>query len=396
MEREAGGVTSIDTLNDLQAEEAVIACILVSDVCMRFLLVDEGLRPNHFATVEFGALFDAATRIYDRRERIETTGLAIEARTTRERLEELHTPVAANARVYARRVVDSSWWRAATQASRELVDAVDMRDRLRVEQVQQILATPTGAERSTFTPDQLRSLWDEMQQTPQADVLPWPIPSMRHGTGRGPCRGNVALIGAPTNWGKSILLDQWLHCCARDGFKTHLYINEMTVRERLGRMVAYCGDDRAALRVGITDATGWSAEEIARHISANDWDAVGIDHLHLIAHEEERDMARISRVINVAAKQNDVLIVAAVQLSEKRVTGQKIPRPALTDIRASGMLKNDADHVMFIYREQNETGRPELEGSVYLAKVRGGGLGKAVEVTLNQTYLRFETADGSF
>lgn len=388
--------SSVDTLNDLQAEEAVIACILVSDVCLRFLLVDEGLRPNHFVTVEFGALFDAASRIYDRRERVESTSLAIEARTTRERLEQLHCPVAANARVYARRVVESSWWRAYTQANLEMTDAIEARDRPRAELAQQMFATPLGAERSTYTPDMLRALVEEMQNDPEAEALPWPLPSLRHGTGDGPGRGDVALIGGATNWGKSIILDQWLHCCARDGLKTHLYINEMTVKARVKRMLKYCGGDLVALRVGITDATGWSAEEIARHISANDWDAVGIDHLHLIAHEEERDMARISRVINVAAKQNNVLIVAAVQLSEKRVTGQKIPRPALTDIRASGMLKNDADFVLFVYREQNETGRPELDGSLYLAKVRDGGLGQAVEVRLNPDYLRFEAVDNAF
>jgi replicative DNA helicase len=98
--------------------------------------------------------------------------------------------------------------------------------------------------------------------------------------------------------------------------------------------------------------------------------------LHLIEHRDERDLAGISAELNRAAKMADCHILATVHLNENRVMGQTRPMPTLGDIRGSGMLKNDADNVFFVFREQDaDTGYPQHEATGYFAKVRSGATG---------------------
>jgi len=195
--------------------------------------------------------------------------------------------------------------------------------------------------------------------------------------------------------------------------RVHLYINEMTRRERglrtVSRMTGISllrlsqgklrdGEHPRFLAAiqglphGITDVAGWTAEEIAHDIRRHRWDAAAVDILHLIEHDEERDLARISRALNRAAKLAECHILATVHLSEHRVKQAKRPRPTLGDIRGSGSLKNDADNVLFVFREQSSDGTTvEDEGAVYLAKARNGELG-GVPVVFEGRHMRFLAA----
>jgi replicative DNA helicase len=66
------------------------------------------------------------------------------------------------------------------------------------------------------------------------------------------------------------------------------------------------------------------------------------------------------------------------------------PRPVTRDIRGSGMLKNDADNVMFVYREQDpSSGDPLPSSSFYLAKARSGTLGRS-DTMFDSKHLRFD------
>jgi replicative DNA helicase len=124
------------------------------------------------------------------------------------------------------------------------------------------------------------------------------------------------------------------------------------------------------------------------------WDVVGVDILHLFEHREERDLAQISRTLNKAAKASGAHVLATVHLNEHRAHVQALPPPALGDIRGSGMLKNDADNVMFVYRERDANGQTLPEGTVFVRKSRHGETG-SMPVHFSGHRTRFEARDSS-
>jgi hypothetical protein len=149
---------------------------------------------------------------------------------------------------------------------------------------------------------------------------------------------------------------------------------------------------------GITQVTDWPAEDVARDIRFQGWDVCALDLVHRLPFREERDLAQISSTLNAAAQAAGTHLIAVVHLNEARAVGSVLPAPVLRDIRASGMLKNDADNVMFIHREEEEsingvTTRSE-EAQLYLAKCRNGYL-KSIDLRFDARRLRFlETTSG--
>jgi replicative DNA helicase len=70
-----------------------------------------------------------------------------------------------------------------------------------------------------------------------------------------------------------------------------------------------------------------------------------------------------------------VLVVTHLNRNRSSQTAY-VPMPSLNDIRESGMISNRAHNVLFVWREQErDTGDPEDEGVIRLAKARAGRLG---------------------
>ena len=110
-------------------------------------------------------------------------------------------------------------------------------------------------------------------------------------------------------------------------------------------------------------------------------DLVLIDYLQLMegeGHNESRqqEIAKISRSLKILAKELDCPVVALSQLS--RAPEQRADhRPMLSDLRESGSIEQDADIVMFLYREEYynpDTERKNI-GEVIVAKNRHGETG---------------------
>jgi replicative DNA helicase len=306
-------------------------------------------------------------------------------------------PAVGNLHHYARKVVEAALWRSRQHAGYEIVQAAETRNEEGFARAEQsLLSGIVRPDELTYSTDALADAVLDHISKP-AETFKWPFPRFDDLTSGGMRRGEVTLLGGWTSHGKSVLLDQCLEYARAMGSKVHLYINEMTPRMRTFRWVArqtgiplefllkgelYDAQTKKVLDVlsrvpyPVTDAAGWSAPQIARHMRRTRADVVGIDILHLIAHRDERDLAEISHTLNVAAKRADCHLLATVHLNENRVMGQTRPLPTLGDIRGSGMLKNDADNVLFVFREQDaDTGYPQHEGQAYFPKVRSGRLG---------------------
>lgn len=128
-----------------------------------------------------------------------------------------------------------------------------------------------------------------------------------------------------------------------------------------------------------------------------------IDYLQLIesARNEDRTQAisAISRGLKILARELQVPILALSQLS-RAVESRKDKRPMLSDLRESGSIEQDADIVMFIYRddyyrdEESESETPKIKGTegkseIIIAKHRNGPVG-SVELLFQANITKFK------
>ena len=109
---------------------------------------------------------------------------------------------------------------------------------------------------------------------------------------------------------------------------------------------------------------------------------VVIDYLQLISGSNKRNGSReqeiseISRSLKVLAKELNVPVIALSQLS-RAVEQRDDHRPMLSDLRESGAIEQDADIVMFLYRDDyyNKESAEKDIAEVIIAKQRGGSTG---------------------
>jgi replicative DNA helicase len=110
-------------------------------------------------------------------------------------------------------------------------------------------------------------------------------------------------------------------------------------------------------------------------------DVVFIDYLQLISSEERsenrtQDISKISRSLKLMAKELDITVVSLSQLS-RAPEARADHRPMLSDLRESGAIEQDADIVMFLYRDEYynpDSDRPDTIECI-VAKNRNGEVG---------------------
>jgi len=153
-----------------------------------------------------------------------------------------------------------------------------------------------------------------------------------------------------------------------------------------------------------TDLTAWDIRARSRRLKREeDIGLVVIDYLQLIKSRqssERRDLeiSEISRSLKSLAKDLKIPVIALSQLNrmlEKR--GDK--RPILSDLRESGALEQDADLVVFIYREeiynQGNMMPNESIAEIIIAKQRNGPTG-TLNLAFVKSFTRFENLTDTY
>ena len=241
-------------------------------------------------------------------------------------------------------------------------------------------------------------------------------------------RSDLVIIAARPSMGKtSFVLNLALHCAIEAGKTVGLFSLEMAKEQLFLRMLTsearidahrlrsgYLGERDYAQLVDafgrlhdatffIDDSPGLGILEMrakARRLKLeHGLDLLIVDYLQLMQgrgrfENRQQELASISRALKLLAKELNVPILALSQLS-RAPEARGDHRPQLSDLRESGALEQDADVVLFIFREemyaQEAERRPEVEGvaEIIIGKQRNGPTG-TVRLAFLKQYTRFE------
>jgi len=430
--------------HNLEAEESVLGSMMISKSAVGDAL--EILQPEDFYRDAHQKIFEAIHNLFTMGEPSDAITVADEL-ARRGQLEEvggkpyLHTlvasvPIAANVTFYARIVTDHATLRrlidAATVIAQEAYDIPDDVESA-VNQAEQIMFDVASRRiHQDFQP--VRNLLSEtmdhieMLARRQEDVTGIP-------TGftdldlllSGMQKSNLILVAARPSMGKSTLAVNIAQYVAQhEQLPTVLFSLEMSWMEIVQRMI--CSEariDTKKIRSGQMQEAEWrrvsqSVGRIAeapmyiddtpaitmgeirakcRRLKAKEGalGVVVVDYIQLMqsprrSENRVQEVSDISRALKILAKELEVPVLAVSQLSRQPEQGGAKPRkPRLADLRESGALEQDADVVMFVYREDYYDKESEKKGEaeIIVEKHRNGPTDTINLAFLGQ-YTKFE------
>jgi len=436
--------------HNLEAEKSVLGAILLDERHLHSLLVEEQLRPEHFYREQHGAVFAAMLELYEGDSKIDHLTVAERLRQ-HGKLEEVGgpaaidelagwVPAAGHAREYGQIVHDNSKLRALLTTSYEIQASVLSREAPARELVERAersvleVATDDRQKKIRSIADILHEETDKLHRLSVAKTALTGTPSgfkdLDEKTG-GFQPGNLIILAARPSMGKSALVTNMAENAALAGRAIALFSLEMSESELAQRFVAsqarIKGED---LRRGKVAAERWpkileACDRLAQApLYVDDSSDTGvlevrakcrrlhsqvpgglglivIDYLQLMrseGHIESRveQVGQISRGLKGLARELNVPVIALSQLSravEQR--GKDDKKPILSDLRESGQIEQDADLVMFIYRDEyyNQDSEREGEADIIIAKHRNGPIGEVV-LTFQKEYPKFANYAG--
>ncbi|MSV99160.1 MAG: replicative DNA helicase [Actinobacteria bacterium] len=430
--------------HDLDAEESLLGAMLLStdaiSIALEICEADDFYKPTH------GNLFAAISHLYERGEPVDAVTVTDELRRTLDpdlvgdpadlvALQGL-TPSVANAQHYASIVAELALLRRLVVAASEISDlaysaptdvigAVDEAERKMLE-----ISDRRSADSLGVLEDLLLQSFERIEEI-----------ANRSETMTGTATGytdvdkilaglqpaSLTIVGARPAMGKtSFALGMLTQVGAIDQKPALLFSLEMSHLELTQRLLASeARVDAQKMRTGRLSESDWSKVSGALtrlsgspiyiddnpHLTIMDIRArarrlrkqhgelgiIIIDYLQLMtsrsnAENRQVEVAEMSRGLKILARELNTPVVALSQLS-RGLEARQDKRPMLSDLRESGSLEQDADVVMFLYREEvyDQEAAPERRGlaEVIVAKHRNGPVGSANLAFLSQ-YARFD------
>ncbi|MCS6817874.1 MAG: replicative DNA helicase [Blastocatellia bacterium] len=186
--------------------------------------------------------------------------------------------------------------------------------------------------------------------------------------------------------------------CSAARINLHRFRGGFLSREEWGRLAEALGR-LAACKIFIDDTPAMTPLELrakARRLKhEKGLDLLIVDYLQMMAtrgrfENRQQEVSAISRELKQIAKDLNVPLIAVSQLS-RAPEARTSHRPQLSDLRDSGSLEQDADVVLFVYREEMYNPGEENEGiaEIIIGKQRNGPTG-SVQVAFVKEFTRFE------
>lgn len=407
-----------------RAETAVLGAVLLSETVID-MLVDEGLRPEHFRRSQWAALYKGMLALRD-------AGEAVDTLTLRHRFDGPGSPVTnadiellgagvenlGNVRDYARIILEEDWFDVARGCLYGAEEAITDRDRDRV--IRELTRISDYEAGPSSEPDQAGEFLDWYDREQAGWPLPWG--ALTEAVGGGLLPGETTVLGGWSGMGKTFLLGQMLRCARKAGATVHEYANEMHGPKRTARtVVAMTGvpsqliDKRrltdqqrrevlAALQslpYASTATAGWPVEQYCRDLRRRKWDIAAIDTVTNLPCSRVDEWDRACVMLADAAAQAGTHLILVSQLNLERDKGKK-PPPVGRDLRNTGAWYQRARVVMFVHRDQEkieagdgaEIWRAVADGHVRVEKASHGDASHGyLDVTFNSRWLRFDALD---
>jgi replicative DNA helicase len=433
--------------HDLDAERAVIGAMLVSETAVA--AVAERLAADDFYSEVHRIIYGAMMRLYSRGDPIDQLTLTNELRSVNE-FERIggrpyvfqiveSVPTAANAGRYAdivrgkallRAVIDVGS-RITEDAFREpenVSEALDSAEQL-IYGVSNRTLREHLAPVSELAPGALEMIQRLYEQEGEVTGVETGFEDLDRLT-TGFHKSDLVVLAARPAMGKTAMaLNAIWHASGEKKMPVAIFSLEMSKEQLVQRLISQTTRIPAqALRSGnvkaedwpklvrgvaevsrapiwIDDTAGVTLMEIRAKVRrlASQLNAAGetplalvvVDYLQLMVGQGNRqenrqqEIAEISRGLKVLARDLDVPVLAIAQLS-RAVEARHDKRPLLSDLRDSGAIEQDADMVMFLYRDEYYNPESDDKGiaEVIVGKHRNGPTGK-VQLAWLEQYTKF-------
>jgi replicative DNA helicase len=412
----------------IEAEQCVLGGLMLDN--RAYDLVAGRLRESDFYRSDHRTIWRAVVRLIERGQPADVVTV-FDALNAEKKAEEVgglvylnalatNTPSAANIRSYAKIVADRAVLRGLIQVGQQAIDAaVSRRGRDVGDIVHDIEAAVSGLVENGLNGDEdlpslgetLVAVRDEIQQRIEApDQFSGLATGLRDVDAAldGLQRNDLVIVGGRSSMGKTSFSMQLGQNVALKGGSVLTFSMEMSAIQLVRRMLSNlarvpadairCGrlddaqmerladaqdrlsaakfeiDDRPALTVGQMRAR---ARRVKRKQGL---DLIIVDYLQLgraTAENRTQEVSEISRGLKALAKEMRVPVIALSQLS-RGVEARSDKRPMMSDLRESGAIEQDADVIIFCYRDEVYNPDTADRGVMELgiAKQRNGATGR--------------------
>ena len=434
--------------HDAQAEQAVLGAMLIDADCIKDVM--DQLRAEDFYLRQNREIFETIAHMFIYSQPVDGVTVAGEMEkagtyndTTRSYLVQLMdvTPTSANVMEYVRLVKDKALMREVASAAANITamvqDGTGAAGDMLESAEQKIYAIRRGRNAQGMLPVSvvLKGVMDHLAELTASGGKTLPglstglssVDSKINGLGK----SDLLLLAARPGMGKtSMALNVALSAAKTSGKTVAVFSLEMSKEQLVTRLIAAEGlVENQRLTTGNLRESDWvriaeAASTLSRLdiriddnplLTVADMNAkcrrldnlglIVIDYLQLMTsaggkgyqgENRQQAVSDISRMLKIMAKELQVPVLCLSQLSranEKRDD----KRPMLSDLRESGAIEQDADIVMFLYREDyyKEDSEKHNVAECIIAKNRHGETGK-VELRWMPEYTSFQTMENRY
>ena len=426
--------------NSPEAEQSVIGSMMMDSEAI--MTASEILTSEDFYQRQYGILFDAMVELYNE-------GKAVDLVTLQDRLKEKDVPPEVASLEFVKDILDTVYTSAHIRQYATIVHEKAMLRKL-IRTTEGIANTCYAGKESMedIFVDTEKQIFDIIQQNTSGEYVPIKdvvlnvldkieMASKTKGNVTGIPTGfidldyktagfqpsDLILVAARPSMGKTALvLNIAQHMAFREDVTVAVFSLEMSKEQLVNRLLSLESRvDSQSIRTGNLTDEDWSkliegAGVIGKsHLIIDDTPGISvtelrskcrkfkmehnlgiiiIDYLQLMTgskHSESRqqEISDISRSLKAVARELNVPVVALSQLS-RAVEQRPDHRPMLSDLRESGAIEQDADVVMFIYRDDyynKDTAKPNV-AEIIIAKQRNGAIG-TIELAWLPQYTKF-------
>ena len=426
----------------VEAEQAVLGAMLLKPEAVT--TAAEELSADDFYRETHRLIYEAMMELKDRTEPVDLVTLTEQLKKA-DKLAKIggipalslianSVPTAANVHYHARIVHEKAQLRSLISAATEIAGAAyesaDEVEDIMDNAEKRILAVSSGKRSKDFVPlqeillDTLEQIDARYNNKGSITGLPTGFTELDHLTA-GLQKSDLILVAARPSMGKTAFtLNIAAHVVLRAREPVAFFSLEMSKEQLVQRLLCSEGRiDSQRLRVGELEEKEWgdlidtanrlSAAPLyiddtpsitvmelrskARRLKAeHGLSLIVIDYLQLMqgrasknSDNRQQEISEISRSLKALARELNVPVIALSQLS-RSVESRQVKRPMLSDLRESGSLEQDADIVMFLYREDyyNQDTENANITELSIAKHRNGAT-DTVKMFFQKEYTRF-------